>query len=92
MKNLEFFLLATLPMLIGIIAITISLLLSIKYKTTFQRVLTFIIIALTTLSEIMLYDIFYRAMWPSFIPHRLIGCSCVLLIGQLIKQFGKKVS
>lgn len=74
----EFYYWFLLPSIIEFFIVLMSVKISYRRKSIGIWVLTTFIFILATLSEIILYQIFFKNSWPSFIPHFMIGLSIVL--------------
>jgi len=80
----EFYLWFLLPSIIGLFIILRTIFISLKRKSILSWVFTFIIFTLITLSEIILYQIFFQGSYPTFIPHLMIGFSLIIFTVQII--------
>lgn len=75
--NTEFYLWFLLPTLIGLFVLIKSAQISLRRKSIIDWMLTIVILLLTVLSEISLYQIFFQGSWATFIPHLMIGLSII---------------
>jgi len=81
-SNPEFYLWFLLPTAIALAIIIRSTFISVRRKTIASWVFTFIVIILISLSEVILYKIFFKESYPTFIPHIFIAFSLLLIVIQ----------
>lgn len=75
-----------LPVLISLFLMIKSLRNSLRNKSLLNLTLTILIWAAVTFSGIMLYNIFFKEAYPSYLPHLIIVGSIFLLLFQSVKK------
>lgn len=75
-----------LPVLISLFLLIKSLRNSLRNKSLLNLTLTILIWAAVTFSGIMLYNIFFKEAYPTYLPHLLIGGCILLLLFQSVKE------
>jgi hypothetical protein len=78
------------PALVAIVATGISLVIAWKRRGIIQYLLSLIVLLATTFSFLLLYSIFVRGAWPTFIPHVAIVASLGVIFVQLLLSGSRK--
>jgi multisubunit Na+/H+ antiporter MnhB subunit len=74
----EIILWGVLPVLVAMIALSVSFKIATRNKSALQWTLSVVVSVLVGFSFLILYQIFFADGWPTFIPHFLVGISLAL--------------
>ena len=89
MDNPEFLYWFVIPTVLAALIALGSIIISLKRRSVGNWIGTLIIMVLISLSEIILYQIFFEESYPSYIPHVLIGFSLILFLIQILRKSRK---
>lgn len=73
-----------IPTVIAILIFIKSFLFLKKTKNWINWILTPVILVTLVFSEFILYEVFFKGAWPTYMPHFIIGLDLALLLIQYI--------
>jgi hypothetical protein len=75
-----------LPVLVSLFLLIKSLLNSLRNKSPINWILAIFIWTAVIFSGLMLYNMFFKGAYPTYLPHLIIGGSIILLLFQSTKH------